>query len=444
MPGFAKDGATTVVVTTMTLAVNMLTGVMVARTLGPNGRGELAAVLTAPYVFGWLLGMGCGKAVTFFLSRNPTGGAQLFTSWLVFMLPISAIAVSIGEFSLPWLLSAQSIETLSLARLYVPTIVLVMLSDLVLGLVLGGQDFLYFNVMSFVQPAGVAALYPLLWLSGHFTVASAVVAQAAMAVVMLAAATTHVVRRHGLAWPNVDIWRRTFWYALRAHGEVVSGTISQRLDLLIIPAFLTASSVGFYAIATNVSWIVVSVSGALSTILMPAAAHRGESGRSLVIKSLHATFVIGTVLGGGLFLFADTAIRIVYGAEFLESALPLRILLPGALAYAGACVFINGLYAENRPFTATLAQALGMVVTVAGLLSFLRLGGILAAAIVSTAAYFLVFATAGILYRHAAGLKWHAFVPHLSDARAILHRLLVILHLAPHRANGVSIQKAGE
>lgn len=445
MRNFAKDGATAVVITAMTLAVNMLSGIMVARALGPDGRGALTAVITAPPVLGWLLAMGCGKAVTFFLTRNPTLGAQLFTTWLVFIIPIGAVAVTIGEIALPSLLSAQSEETLSLARLFMPTIVLVLLSDLVLGIVLGDQDFLYFNVLSFVQPAGATAAYLLLWLSGHFTVASAVVTHAIVAIVMLASATIHVVRRHGLAWPDFDIWRRTFWYALRGHGEIISGTISQQLDLLIIPAFLTASSVGFYAIATNVSGIIVSVSGALSTILMPAAAHRPESGRSLVIKSLHATFVIGAVLGGGLFLFADTAVRIVYGPEFVESVLPLRILLPGAVVYAAASVFINGLYAENRPFTATLAQALGMAVTVAGLLAFLRSGGILAAAIVSTVAYFLVFVAAGVLYRHVTGLKWQAFVPQTSDVRAILHRLLVILHLAPRSVSeGASTQKADE
>jgi O-antigen/teichoic acid export membrane protein len=443
--GFARAGTTTVLVTAMTLVLNVLTGVMVARALGPDGRGALTASLTAPYLIGWVLGMGCGKAVTFFLSRNPTLGAPLFTSWLVFMIPIGAIAVTIGEISLPWLLSAQPDETLRLAHLYMPTIVLVLLSDLVLGMVLGDQDFLYYNAMTLVQPIGAAAVYPLLWLSGHFTVATALLTQAIVATVMLAFATIHVVRRHGLAWPNFDIWRRTFWYALRAHGEIISGTISQRLDLLIIPAFLTASSVGFYAIATNVSWIIVNLAASLSTILMPAATHRAELGRSLVIKSLHTTFVIGIVLGGGLFLFAGTAIRIVYGAGFLESVLPLRILLPGAVVYAAACVFINGLYAENRPFTATLAQTVGMAVTVIGLLTFLRSGGILAAAIVSTVAYSLVFVASGILYLQATGLKLRALVPHASDVRAILHRLLVILHLAPYRIpEDVGTQKPGE
>jgi O-antigen/teichoic acid export membrane protein len=434
--GFAKDSAATVVIAALVLVVGLLTGVIVARTLGPEGRGALTAVLTAPQLLGWLFAMGCGKAVTFDLSRDAALGARLLATWLVIFVPVGAFAVTIG---------AQSHETLDLARLYMPTIVLVLLSDLVLGILLGDQDFLYFNVLSFAQPAGVAAVYVLLWQSGHFTVASAVATQAVMSVVVLVAAMSHVVRRHGLAWPDFDLGRRTFWYALRTHGEIISGTVTQRLDLLIIPAFLTASSVGFYAIATSISWIIVNVCGPLALIVMPAAAHRGESGRNVVIKSLHATLIIGILLGSGLFLFADLGVRLVYGEEFSESVLPLLILLPGTVLYAAAFILLNGLYAENRPFTATIAQMLGMVVTVAGLLIFLRSGGILAAAIVSTVAYGLVFVVAGVLYWHATGLRWQSFLPEASEVRAMLDRLLVILRLAPNRvATSVSTRKPGE
>lgn len=409
--GFARTGAATIVVTAMTMAVGLLTGILVARTLGPDGRGALAAVLTAPQVLGWLFGMGCGKAVTYALSRDPALGGRLLTTWALMLLPVAAVAVAVGEAALPDLLSAQPAETLALARIYLPTIALALMAELVLGLVLGGQDFLGFNALSFAQPALTAVAYLLLWAAGLFTVESAVAAQAAASALVLAAATVRVVARHGLGRPDAALGRRTLWYALRTHGEIVGGVVTQRLDMLIIPAVLPAAGVGLYALATNLSWLVVGLSGALATVVMPAAAHRGESGRALILHSLHATLAVGVLLAGGLFLFADLAIRLVYGPDFAGSALPLRVLLPGAVLYAAASILLNGLYAENRPFTATVAQSLGMAATVAGLLLFLRTGGILAAAIVSTVAYALVFAAALLLYRRATGLPWRAFLP---------------------------------
>jgi hypothetical protein len=65
-----------------------------------------------------------------------------------------------------------------------------------------------------------------------------------------------------------------------------------------MPAFVSAPSIGLYAAATNVSWLIVSIFAALATIVLPAATHQGEFG--LVIKSLYATLAIGVLLAAGL------------------------------------------------------------------------------------------------------------------------------------------------
>ncbi|PWC88603.1 oligosaccharide flippase family protein [Azospirillum sp. TSO5] len=429
--GFARHGVTTVLVTAATMALGLLTGILVARTIGPEGRGALTAVLTTIQMLGWLFAMGCGKAVTYALSRDHSAGGRLLSTWTLILLPLAALAIGTGYLLLPLLLAAQPVETLELARLYLPMIAMALLAELMLGLILGDQDFRSFNALNFIQPAGVATLYAVLWAAGHFTVEAAVIVQAAMSTLVLVVATVLLVRRHGIGRPDPALGRQTLWYALRTHGDVVGGVITQRLDLLIIPAVLPAKQVGLYALATSLSWLIVSLSSALATVVMPAATRRGQSGRALVLNSLQVTFAIGGLLGGGLFVFADIAIRLVYGPSFADSALPLRLLLPGAVLYAAASILLNGLYAENRPFTATMANLLGMLVTLGGLLLFLRSGGILAAAIVSTVAYTLVFATAAILYRRETGLPWRVFLPDPAVLAALPRRLIALAKPPP-------------
>ncbi|CAO3432795.1 oligosaccharide flippase family protein [Azospirillum endophyticum] len=422
--GFARHGVATVLVTAATMALGLLTGILVARSIGPEGRGALTAVLTTVQMLGWLFAMGCGKAVTYTLSRDRSAAGRLLSTWTLILLPLAGLAIGTGYLLLPLLLAAQPPETLELARHYLPVIAMALLSELMLGLILGDQDFRSFNALTFLQPAGVAAVYVALWAAGRFTVEAAVIVQAAMSTLVLVAAAVLLIRRHGLARPDPALGRQSLWYALRTHGDVVGGVITQRLDLLIIPAFLSAAQVGLYALATSLSWLIVSLSSALATVVMPAATRRGRSGRDLVLNSLQATFAIGGLLGGGLFVFADIAIGLVYGPSFADSALPLRLLLPGAVLYAAAAILLNGLYAENRPFTATLANLLGMAVTLGGLLLFLHSGGILAAAIVSTVAYTLVFAAAAALYRRATGLPWRVFLPDWALLSALPRRLL--------------------
>src|SRR5206468_947491 len=128
------------------------------------------------------------------------------------------------------------------------------------------------------------------------------------------------------------------------------------------------------------------------------------------VKALHATLGVGVLVSLVLGVAAEIVLRVVYGDEFAGASTALRILLPGSVLYAAAFVLQAGLSSLNRPFTAAAAQVLGLVVTVVGLLLFLREGGITAAAIVSTVAYSVVFVTALVLYRRSAGIAWRDFL----------------------------------
>jgi O-antigen/teichoic acid export membrane protein len=206
--------------------------------------------------------------------------------------------------------------------------------------------------------------------------------------------------------PDWTAVRASFWYGIRAHGTNLGGMTTSRLDMVIIPAFLAASSVGLYSVATNISWVIVSTTGALAAIVLPAAARDPGGGVHTVVRSLQATFVFGCAAALSIAVVAQFALRTLYGAAFLAADLPLRILLPGAVCYACAHVLWSGLYALERPLTAAACQGVGVILTVAGLAVFLRRGGIVAAAVVSTVSYSVVFFLALVLYRRAADVPW--------------------------------------
>jgi O-antigen/teichoic acid export membrane protein len=398
------------VATAARLALNLLTGILIARVLGPGGRGALAAALAAPPILTWLFEMGCGAAVTYHQARRPRDAPRLIATWLVALVPLAVAGIAVGEVLLPYLLAAQSDHTLFLARLLMLTLVLSFVTDLMYGVVLGDQDFFFCVLFRLVHPLGLLGAYLGLWVADALTVTTAVVANAGAGAAVAAIVSARALGRHGLGRPSLSIARTTLWYGLRAHGTMTAGLVNMRLDVLIIPAFLGAASVGLYSVATNVSWIVVAVAGSLSGLVFPAATARRTRGAETVIKSLYATLVVAALLAGALAATATVAVRFVYGGAFSGTVEPLRILLAASVPYAAAGALFAGLYSLNRPFTAGVAQLIAAVVTVAGLVLFLDRGGIRAAALVSLVAYSLVFALALVLYRRAAGLHWRDFV----------------------------------
>jgi O-antigen/teichoic acid export membrane protein len=396
---------------TLILLVNVLTGVLIARALGTSGRGEITAIMALPATIGWVFAMGCLQAVSYHQARHPEDGGRLISSWLVLLVPLSAVAILAGYALLPVLFASQTDKATDLAQIFLLTIVSQLFAEVTFGVLLGDHDFTFYNLVRFLQPAFTAVAYVALWLLDEFTVGTALLGTFLVSVLLSAAVTVRILRRHPLARPSTALMRSTLWYGVRAHGANLGGMVNARLDLVIIPAFLAASSVGLYAVAIAATSVIPIVAGALSTLVLPAAARQGRRGVRTVIRSLHATLAVAFALALGLAVLAEPAVTLVYGSSFDGSVSPLRLLLPGTVLYAAASVLWSGLYAANRPFTATLAQAAGALVTVVGLLLFLRGGGVDAAALVTTASYTVVFVVALVLYRRAVSLRWMDFLP---------------------------------
>jgi antigen flippase len=414
---FGRVGAQTLLFNGLTLAANLASGIIIARGIGTSGRGELTAITTIAVVGVWLFAMGCIPATSFHVARHPQDAGRLLAAWLMMIIPIGLIGIGVLELVCPALLSAQQPQTVELARLFLLWILPSLLYQVAYGVLLGDHDFLFANAIAFVRFAAISAGYAGLWMTGHLDVTAALLVNVVVDVVLCAVVLRRAVHRHGLAVPDLALARRTLWYGFRAHGTQVGGIVNGRVDLLMLPAFLGAASVGLYSVATNVSWITFSLANALAVIVLPAAARHEVHRTAILVAAMYATLIVGLLLAAVLAIVAEPAVRLVYGPAFVGSTESIRLLLPGTVAYAVAGVLAAGLYALERPGLAAIAQVPGIVITVVGLLLFLKQGGIVAAAGVSSVAYASVLVASLVLYRSAAGIAWSDFIARPAELR---------------------------
>jgi O-antigen/teichoic acid export membrane protein len=392
------------------LGMNLVTGVIVARTLGTGGRGELAATLVLVLTATWLFSVGSTEAVSFHQSRKPKDAPRLIGSWLLVVGVASLVGILFMELILPVLFSAQTAAATDLARLYIPLIALSLVIAMFNGVLLGDQDFLGYNVLRASIPIVIAIVYVALLIVDEFTVEAALGANAAATALACTGATIRCLRRHGVSRPDLPLLRESLWYGARAHGGSIAGFVNARLDLLILPAFLSAESVGLYSVATNTTSIIGALTGTVAMFVLPVATRLQHASARAVIRTLHATLAIGFAIAVPMFVLADVGLTLVYGSEFGEAATAMRIMLPGEVLDAGSVVLWAGLLAANRPFLSSAAAGPGAVLTIAGLVLFLESGGINVAATVTSTVYVFVFVISIALYRHVQGLRWRDFI----------------------------------
>jgi O-antigen/teichoic acid export membrane protein len=417
--GLVRAGVITYVFSGLTLVANLVTGVVIARALGPEGRGITVALVTVTQLAGFLFAAGVAQSLSYFIARRPQDGPALLTTWVVMLIPLTAVAIGVSELLLPTIFATAGEEAVAIGRWFMFTIVLAVGLELTYGLLLGTHDYLAYNVLRFAQPVLAASAYVVLWSLDELTVEVAMIVATAATGVVLTGALVRAVGRIGVGPVDPSLGLTTLWYGVRGQGSTVAANVTARLDVAMLPAFVTAANVGLYSVATNVSLIVYQLSNTFAGLVVPAAARDPERGPLKVIGSLWGSLAVAGLLALGLALLARPLLGLVYGDDFREAAEPLLLLLPGAVLFAGSSIIGAGIYAAGRPFTATVTQLLGMVVTVVGLFAFLRTGGITAAALVSTASYATVFLAALIAYQRVTGLPWREFVPTLARLRAI-------------------------
>jgi O-antigen/teichoic acid export membrane protein len=391
------------------LVVNLITGVLVARLLGTSGRGEIAAILAITQMLSWAFSLGSAEAAAYHIARHPHDGGRIIATWMAVLVPSIVVAIGVGELLLPILFDAQTAETLRYAQVFIFVVIAYVILDFMYGVLAGDHDFIALNVLKLAVPATVAAIYIVLWRVGSFTVESALIANAVAAGSMMVVTAGRAIRRCGFQRPEVGLAKTNAAYALKAHLGNIGGFMTARLDLMIIPAFLAASSVGLYSIATNVASIIPTLTATLAIMVLPAAARAGTNSVRTVIRSLHLTMGISLLVAIFMGILAGFLVKLVYGSAFEGSVTSLRILLPGMVVDAGAAVLWSGLLAAGFPARAAAGAAMGLIVTLVGLVLVLPQGGIEGAAIVSTLSYATAFLATAWIYKRSVGLSWATF-----------------------------------
>ena len=408
---FVRVSAHTYALAGLTLVANLVSGVVIARGLGASGRGEAVAIAMFVQNIGFVFAFSAAQALSYRYARQPEAAGRLATTWALLVLPLSVLAVVAGELLLPVLFGVQSDHAIDVARIYLLTVVVVVWSELTTGLLLGARDYRFANVVRFAQPALAAAAVFVLWRLGELTLERTLASSAVTAFLVQCVAMARVVRNSGgFGRPDLRLGLETLWYGFRGHGALLANAMNQRLDLLIMPAFIAAAGLGLYSVAANVSLIVSTLANSLAAVVLPAAAHDPERGPRTVVGALQLVLAVGAAFAVAIVVMARPALELVYGEQFGGAAPSLRVLLPGTVLLAGALILVAGLYAANRPSIATGVQVAGLVVTVSGLLIFLPGGDIMTAAIVSSVAYAVVFVAALLAYKRLLGLRWRDFL----------------------------------
>jgi O-antigen/teichoic acid export membrane protein len=405
-----------------TLALALVSSIVLGRMLGPEGCGLFALVLLVPEMaktFG-LLGFEQSNAV--YAGLEPERCRALV--WQ--SAALAGVGGGVIAVACMWYFSVQApgSRTLVHGPLWIYLLPLAILPARMLadywGAILRGMNrILLLNLVE--VGTKVASLILVVVLVGglRLSVAGAVWADVILnvgAVALMVGLLMHVG-----AWgrPSFD-WafcKRTARFALPSHCGTVLSYLNYRVDQIFIAALLPPEQLGFYVIAVAIAERLWILTGAVATALLPHLANLRE--RDPVLPAVIARHVMIWTAAACLpvFLLADAAVRLLYSSAFAPAAAPLKWLLPGILTLAVGKVLVAEILVRKKVYYTLWVSVVAAVLNGAGNLVLIPRMGISGAALASSVSYSVVSCLVAWYYVRETGVSWTALLPCRDDLR---------------------------
>lgn len=423
-----KDMSWSFVTTAIIQVVNILTGLLAARLLGPEGRGELAEIMLWP---GLLVEFGILALSDALLYRAATRAASpkaLFATIMWLGAILSVILIAVGYAVIPILLSGESARLQAIESWYIAAYVPVYLFALFVATMFQGHlDIKGWNVVRLLVGVGYLGFILLLWAAQGASVADFAFAYIAGTLLSGIVGLIWLARKGWVGWkPDLNVAKGLLGYGARVHvGEIVNSA-RQRVDQAAVSLFLTAHDMGIYAVALTVANGPMILVNTIAGVAFPKISAAPEPAEKLRIFGvyLRLAMTMAAASAVSLAILAEFLVPLIFGHAFDESATICQIMLIGLPFFAAKLMFIQALNAFDKSLSIGGAELIGLIGAAAALAVFLPTLGLIGAAWAVVVANVVAMAVmAATLHRRIGTPVLPLFKPTAEDW-SVLRRLL--------------------
>lgn len=379
------------------LPLGIATSVLIARTVGPTGKGSLDLIVATAALLAMVLSLSLPQGVTFVVAQGKVAANVIASQLVVVSLLQTLLALVIlvllrftdyFQLFLPdwgWWIVAGVV-----AYVWVD-----LLTKFWSAVLIGQQQIAIVNNSEFVgrvsQFVGLFILVAVLYWSGkQLSVGS-------LFLVALSASTLInilLLFSLGLKFQltrDLSGLKGALAFAVPCYAANLAQFLNYKLDVFVVGFFAGAASVGRYTLAVSLGQLLWLMSNSVASVLLPKVAASTDDDSSVrhtarvTRLSLWATAACGLALA----VLATQAIPLLYGEAFRPSIMALIWLLPGIVVFSVANVLAAYIAGIGKPRLNLLVSGVSLIVTIALDLALIPRLNIVGAAIASTTSYSL-------------------------------------------------------
>ncbi|MEO8457520.1 MAG: polysaccharide biosynthesis C-terminal domain-containing protein [Chloroflexota bacterium] len=383
-----------------------VTGVILARSLGADGRGIYGLINeTAEALASWP-GLGLEMAAMYLVGQRMFPLQRMFSNSLTWSIGMAVIA---GGLIAAALLSGERLLGMDARDLSIA------LAGACLMTITDGACEFLLPLGKILPYTAVKVLIPVVRLIGITAIAIGVglSIQSAAGIWLLSfalgsAVTIFFLSRHVQIKPGFDSksFKAQASYGIRGHTGWILQALNHRLDVFLVGGFIGAEGVGRYLVGVNLAELSWWVPLTLGTVLFPkASAMDGISNFAMSAATCRRTLVVTALATLGLLIICRPAIPLVYGSDFGPSVGVFLILAPSGVLYTVHKVLGSSLSANGMPQSVLFGGMVSLPATIGLNIALIPYIGIEGAAIASDIAYLINSAVVLAIFRARSGIS---------------------------------------
>jgi O-antigen/teichoic acid export membrane protein len=424
-PSLVRSGLKTYGANVAGAALGLVNVLVMARALGPAGRGDVVFLTTIAFLVSWLASLGIDQAAVNIAGRERKLSPLVATNAIAFGLALGVAGAAFVALLVGLVPEVGGEADPALRWLILASLPMLVVQIYLRQIAAASYGFLVINVGYWLPPVVNVTVNGALALAGKLTVTAAILAWVGGQAVSTAVSVWYVLRRgDGFGRPDRALGGRMLTFGLKAHAGRVMLIGNYRVDQWILGAVSGSRELGLYSVAVAWSETLFFLPNALAAVQRPdlVRADRDEAARTAatVFRAVTLLTLAGAV---GLIVLAPVLCTELFGERFAGSVDDLRVLAIGAVGIGGLKLLGSALTARDRPLLESAAAGVAFITIIAlDVVLIPPLGG-LGAAIASTLAYSAGGVTVAVLFARALGYPARELVPRPSDLSVLVARL---------------------
>ncbi len=407
---FTKNTLITFITRVLILIFLIGVSIIIARTLGPEGKGIYSLVILFSLILVMFANFGITEASIFYIGKRKFSREGIFGHNIIFTFFISIFTILIG-LAIVFFFSHKLFPGVERGHLFLglSLIPLVIFFNFISHVLLGLQKIKEYNIIRFLQAFFLLILVGILLLGFHLGIRAAIFAQIFAYLftgTILFFFAKKEVRGITLKF-NIQYFKNAFSYGLKSHLGSIFSFLQYRFNIFLVNIFINPIAAGFYSVAVELAegtWLIFQ---STAIPLFPKLASEKNSKAlkeftPLVCRNVLFITLLVAIL---LFVLSHWIITFFYSTNFLESILPLRILLIGAVSISGWRILTNDLYARGKPMVNTWIAGISATLNIILSILLIQKWGISGAAFATAISYTIAFLLILMIYNKISGNK---------------------------------------